>query len=183
MSRRAVFLDRDGVVVATIMRGGQPAPPFSREELFIFPYAQEAIQMLRSSGFLVILASNQPDVAYGNISFSEWHWLQYQVEEELGFDDVFICSHTRHQECSCKKPQPGLLVVAAHKWDLDLASCYFIGDTAADTLAAQAVGCRSILISAAYNIEVPSDFRVSDILAAARLIETLEKGGGCENIH
>lgn len=175
---RAVFFDRDGVIVRTILRKGfrLPTSPFRMDEFAIFPWVSTALEVIRGTGFLRILVTNQPDVKRGLVSYDEWRAMQDKVEE-LGFDDIFICPHLTKDNCECKKPKPGMLLRAAEKWDIDLTRSYMIGDTSADTLAAQAAGCISILVNYFYNLDVAADYVVDNIIEAALLIFRLEWRG------
>lgn len=172
---RAVFIDRDGVVVRIVMRDGVPTSPFRREEFAMDPYAEDALKKIGAMGFKRFLASNQPDVAYDHLTYAEWKWMHRHVEK-LSFDDMFVCMHGREDECECKKPKPGLLLDAAEKWNVDLSRSFMIGDTEADTKAARAAGVKSILIDAPYNQGVKSDYRVKSFMGAANLISALERG-------
>jgi len=171
--RRAVFFDRDGVIFCPVVKEGDPSvwkekgkvrAPFSVAEFLtaggVVSGAEAVLRALRDRGFLTILATNQPDVAYGNLSREEWERI-HEHAARLSFDDIYVCFHGRDDGCECKKPKPGMLLHAAHKWDIDLTTSYFVGDTGSDTGAAKAAGCRSILIDAWYNREVQSDFRIA----------------------
>lgn len=171
---RSCFLDRDGVVVFPVIRNGQPAPPWKLEEVRFAPFLQKALADIRGLGFLVILVTNQPDIAYGNISRRDWRAVQDRIEKEFHFDDIFICCHRRDENCACKKPKPGLLFTAALKWEIDLARSYVVGDTSSDTGAARAAGCKSILINQEYNQGVASGYRVANLQEAVELLASLE---------
>ena len=164
--KKAVFFDRDGVILKPIVMDGKPRPPHSIAEYRalggIISGAKEAVERVKAAGFLAILATNQPDVRYGKISREDWQWIQDRLKD-ISFDDIFICFHGRDDGCECKKPKPGMLFDAAEKWDLDLAKSFMVGDTEGDVGAAQAVGCRSILLETAYNTALKSDFRISSL--------------------
>lgn len=163
---RAVFFDRDGVILKAIVMDGRPRPPHSVAEYKvlsgIMPGAREAVKQVKVLGFLAILVTNQPDIRYGKISQKEWQLIQDQVKD-IPFDDVFICFHGRDDGCECKKPKPGLLLDAAKKWNINLTQSFMIGDTESDVGAAKAVGCKSILVKASYNTELKSDFCISSL--------------------
>ena len=125
--------------------------------------------MLKAAGFIRILISNQPDVAYGHISEEEWQSMHSEVEK-LNFDDIFLCRHTRDANCHCKKPRPGLLHEAVQKWNIALSDSFFVGDTEADIGAAEAMKCRTVLIDWPYNRNLRSDFRAGHLLDAATII-------------
>jgi len=174
--QRAVFLDRDGVIVEAVPRPGYhiPTPPFTLSEFKLVRDAREALAFLRKLPFLTILVTNQPDVAKGKVTYNDWEVMQSRVKE-LPFDDVFICLHTRFDKCLCRKPQPGLLLEAVKKWSINLPTSYMIGDTENDVLAGRAAGCRTILIDAAYNQSTSSDYRVKSLLEAAELLKSLSR--------
>lgn len=169
--RRAVFFDRDGVILKPVVMNGKPRPPYSIAEYKtlsgVMPGAKEAVEQVRKLGFLAILVSNQPDIAYGNISREDWQWIQSQLKD-IPFDDAFFCFHGRDEWCECKKPKPGMLLIAAQKWDIDLASSFMIGDTERDTLAGRAAHCKTILLESSYNKGVVADVRITNLSQLAR---------------
>lgn len=164
--KRAVFFDRDGVILKTIIENGKPRPPYSiseyKEKSGIISGAKEAVEKVKGLGFLAILVTNQPDIAYGNISREDWQWIQGQLKD-IPFDDAFFCFHGRDDGCECKKPKPGLLLEAARKWNIELTKSFVVGDTEVDAGAAKAVGCKTILLDYSYNKEVVADIRILDI--------------------
>ncbi|MEK7170274.1 MAG: HAD-IIIA family hydrolase [Patescibacteria group bacterium] len=173
MKKKAVFFDRDGVILKAIVMDGRPRPAHSIAEYKalsgVMSGAKETVEKVKAAGFLAFLISNQPDIAYGVISKAEWQWIQDQTSG-IPFDDVFICFHRRDDNCDCMKPKPGKLLEAAEKWKVDLSQSFLVGDTKDDALAAKNAGCRSILLDAPYNTEVLSGMRIhsfselSDIL-------------------
>jgi len=172
--KRAVFLDRDGVVVKAVISNGRPRAPFGPSEFELLPQSSENLLGIKRLGFLAILISNQPDVAYGNTKEEVWSSLQNQVAA-LPFDDIYLCRHRREENCACKKPKGGSFYAAARKWGIDLNRSYIVGDTEADMKAGRLIGCGGILINMSYNQQVSSDFRVAGLTEAIQLIERLEK--------
>lgn len=176
--KRAVFLDRDGVIVKAIEGDPRknPRAPFNRSEFSLLPGVQEALSKIREMGLMRILITNQPDVAYGYLTEEEWRWMQDQVGQ-LPLDAVYICRHTRHDGCECKKPKPGMILNAAKWYDIDLAGSYFVGDTDNDQGAAASAGVGTfILIGKLYNRHVRAEYQAPDVRAAMSIIETIEKG-------
>lgn len=173
--KRAVFFDRDGVILKPVVMDGRPRAPHSIAEYKtlsgIRPEAREAVEKVKALGFLAILVTNQPDIAYGVISKEEWQWIQDQTKS-IPFDDVFICFHRRDDNCECMKPKPGMLLDAGKKWNIDLAKSFMVGDTADDMGAAKSAGCKGILVDAPYNASLPSDARI-DSLASEALFQVL----------
>lgn len=162
---RALFLDRDGVVNDVVERGSnfyvqgkkvEYSAPFTFEEFRLREGVSEFISAVKSRGYRVILVSNQPDIAYGNLS-PEDHARIMGVVSELGCDDIYVCLHGRTEGCECKKPKPGMLLAAAKKWSIELENSFMLGDTVSDVRAAQAAGCRSILFGSR-DTAVGADF-------------------------
>ncbi len=164
--KRAVFFDRDGVILKPIVMDGRPRPPHSIAEYKalsgIVAGAKEAVEKVKSLGFLAFLISNQPDIAYGVISKDEWQWIQDRLKD-IPFDDVFICFHRRDDNCDCMKPKPGMLLDAEKKWDINLTQSFLVGDTKDDVATAKATGCKSILVEAPYNTSVTSEVRIRSL--------------------
>ena len=103
--RRAVFLDRDGVINRPILRDGKPYPPPSLADLRVLPGVREACQKLREAGFVLILVTNQPDIARGTRSAREVTEINSRLQRYLQFDDVRVCPHDDSERCQCRKPR------------------------------------------------------------------------------
>jgi D-glycero-D-manno-heptose 1,7-bisphosphate phosphatase len=157
MSRRAaVFLDRDGVIVEAIIRDGKPYPPRSADQMRIVTDAQAAVLDLKAAGFLVIVVTNQPDVARGVQKRAEVEHMHMALRHELAIDDVLACLHDDGDSCSCRKPKPGLLVTACVRYGLDLDCSFMVGDRWRDIDAGHAAGCSTVLIDQGYIERAPS---------------------------
>lgn len=171
--RKAVFFDRDGVVIKAIERKGHsnPTAPFSMQELEFYPGVEGAMILLRNRGFLCVLVTNQPDVAKGNMSEGEWQKIQNEVITRFQWDGIYVCRHLREENCECKKPKPGMLLRAAKDLEIDLPGSYMIGDTVNDADAARAAGVGNVvIINTSYNRDVKCSFRAEDVFDAAFLI-------------
>ncbi len=142
----AVFLDRDGVINRAIVRDRKPYPP-SRLEDVIFPLGTfEAIQSLRSSGYLVIVVTNQPDVTKGIQSKEVVEAIHGFIRQQLQVDDIKVCYHDDEDNCNCRKPKPGMITAASQEYSIDLAGSYMVGDRWRDIEAGKAAGCKTILL-------------------------------------
>jgi D-glycero-D-manno-heptose 1,7-bisphosphate phosphatase len=153
--RRAVFLDRDGVINRPLLREGRPYPPRHLNELRILPGVREACRLLRSAGYLLILATNQPDIARGATDAREVSRMHDHLRRYLRLDGVKVCPHDEPAACECRKPKPGLLLEASREWEIDLAASYFVGDRWRDVEAAQRAGCRALFIDYHYTEQRP----------------------------
>jgi transaldolase len=148
--RRAVFLDRDGVLNCALVRDGRPYPPATLDEFEILPGVAEALRALDDAGFLLIVATNQPDVARGLQRREVVEAMHRRLLDELPLDDITVCYETDESRSACYKPKPGMLLEAARKLGIDLASSYMVGDRWRDVGAGKAAGCFTIFIDRGY---------------------------------
>jgi D-glycero-D-manno-heptose 1,7-bisphosphate phosphatase len=172
--RRAVFLDRDGVINRAIVRSGRPYPPTSPGELSILPGVPAALGRLKAAGFWLVVVTNQPDVARGTQTQAGVEALHDILRAQLPLDDIRVCYHDGPVGCECRKPAPGLLVAAAQAACLDLRASFMVGDRWRDVAAGQRAGCQSIFIDYGYAEPQPHSpyLRVHSLREAADLILT-----------
>ncbi len=155
--RRAIFLDRDGVLNAAITNAaGLPLPPRTQAELRILPGVAGACATLRAEGFLLIGCTNQPDIARGTTPREFVDWVNGQVVAAAGLDEMRVCPHDNADGCHCRKPKPGMLTDAAALHGIDLARSWMVGDRYRDVEAGQAAGCRTLFIDCGYPERAPS---------------------------
>jgi D-glycero-D-manno-heptose 1,7-bisphosphate phosphatase len=154
--RRAVFLDRDGVLNGVTVRNGKPYPPRSLAELEILPGVNAGLRLLRQAGFLLIGATNQPDVVRGLAQRETVEAMNARLLAELELDEIRTCWHDDADGCACRKPKPGMLLDAARERQIDLVSSYMLGDRWRDIEAGQAAGCRTVWLRAPYAERGPS---------------------------
>ena len=168
IKRKAIFLDRDGVLVRAIVQDGKPYAPSLSQEFEILPGVREACESLRKFGFLLVVVTNQPDVARGKLTRDTVQSMNALLAKELRLDDVLVCYHDDGDHCECRKPQPGMLLLAAETWGIDLQDSFMIGDRWRDIEAGQRAGCKTIWIDQGYRERVPTSpsFRVTSLLDA-----------------
>lgn len=151
MKRRAVFLDRDGVINQAVVKDGKPYPPSSINEVEILPGVPEALEKLRNASFLLICVTNQPDVARGKQSKRVIEAIHELLLESLPLDDMCVCYHDDCDECQCRKPSPGMLLDAAKRFSINLKESFMVGDRWKDIEAGHNAGCKTILIGYKYE--------------------------------
>ncbi len=168
--KRAVFLDRDGVINRPVVRDGRPYPPSSPQELEFLPRVGEALQRLKRAGFLLVCVTNQPDVARGKQRKEAVEAIHETLLGSLPLDKIMVCYHDDRDGCQCRKPLPGMLLDAADEFSIKLADSFMIGDRWRDIEAGQNAGCRTILIECGYAERGPSrppDMKVGLLSEAA----------------
>ena len=170
--RRAVFLDRDGVLNRAFLRDGTPVPPVSYDDFEILPGVPSALRALHEAGFLLIVVTNQPDVAKGTQRREVVEAMHAQLRSTLPIDDIRVCWELDGPNCSCYKPKPGMLLDAARDWDIDLRASFMVGDRWRDIGAGRAAGCFTILVGDGYGeaIKLVPDAQCADLNESARFI-------------
>jgi D-glycero-D-manno-heptose 1,7-bisphosphate phosphatase len=174
--RRAVFVDRDGVLNDVVMRNDAPASPRTLEELVMRPGARSLVANLQRAGFLVFVVTNQPDVARGLMPRSAHDAIMAALQAALAFDDARACLHDDSDACSCRKPAPGMLLDLAAEWDVDLSRSFLLGDSMKDMKAGHAAGCTTVLLRTTYNAEAHGDAEVDTLAGAADWITAAADG-------
>jgi D-glycero-D-manno-heptose 1,7-bisphosphate phosphatase len=171
--KRAVFLDRDGVLNNPQVIDGKPYPPKDAASMAIADGAKEALMQLKSLGFLLICATNQPDFARGKRTFENINLMNEKIMRALPLDDLFCCLHDNLDKCDCRKPRPGMLISASKKWGIDLSASFMIGDRDGDIAAGKAAGTKTIFIDCAYDepINQEPDFICKNLKDAADFIK------------
>lgn len=172
MARRAVFLDRDGVLNKAIVREGRPYPPASMSEFKLIPGVIEAVNSLHQNQWITIVVTNQPDVARGVALKSDVQEMNDYLRSLLPLDDVKTCFHDSGDNCQCRKPKPGFLLDSAIKYGLNLGECFMVGDRWRDIESGQRAGCKTIFIDYGYAEKQPenADHTVSSLMEATKII-------------
>lgn len=171
-SKKAVFLDRDGVLNRVCLKAGKPYPPANLSELEIIPGVEEALFALQQAGYLLIVVTNQPDVARGITSQHTVEEINQYLSEHLPIDEFRTCFHDNADACECRKPKPGALLAAAQAYGIDQSKSYMVGDRWRDIEAGLRAGCKTIFIDYGYDEKQPElvDFRVNSLTEAVHYI-------------
>src|SRR5258708_9284404 len=129
--RQAVFLDRDGVINRPLVRDGKPYPPGTVAEFELLPGVEEACAKLKEAGWLLIVATNQPDVGRGTQRQEEVEAMHAAMCARLPIDRVEVCYDPgQGQPSEFRKPAPAMLLRAPRALDIDLAQSWMIADRA-----------------------------------------------------
>ena len=184
----AIFLDRDGTVIKWKHLLSRP------EDVELIPGVQDAIRTINTLGKLAILVTNQPVVARGLCTTDELNNIHDALETMLGregayFDDIYYCPHHPDSgfegevkslkiECSCRKPQTGMIDEAVRRYNVDLKNSWFIGDSTVDLMTARNSNIKSVLVETGVGgrdgkYKVDPDIRVNQL--SSELIESIHK--------
>jgi D-glycero-D-manno-heptose 1,7-bisphosphate phosphatase len=176
VARRAVFLDRDGVLNRVEVFDGTPHPPSSLEEFELYEDVPDGCARLKAANFLLVVITNQPDVGRGTQNRQAVEAMNLKMQSALPLlDRIEICYHAGErygQPCGCRKPRPGLILRAAAELNIDPKRSYVIGDRWRDVDCAHAAGCRAILIQRGYKetLREAPDFAVANFNEAVTTV-------------
>ncbi len=173
--KRAVFLDRDGVVNQVVFRHGQPASPRTLEEFIWVEGIQEAVTRLKAASFCVFVVTNQPDIARNKLNPIVLEQISANIYQYLPVDELLVCPHDDSDNCACRKPRPGMLISLAAKWQIDLRRSFMVGDSWKDMAAGKSASCQTILIERQYNTGAEADFKAESVLHATDIILSLTR--------
>ena len=161
--KAAVFLERDGVLNQVRVTGRSQMPPMRLEEFHLREDVHEPLEQLKAAGYLLLVTTNQPNVARGLLPRRELDRMHDQLRRELPIDEVLLCPHEESDRCSCRKPGAALFTEAAFRWHLDMERCFVISDKWQDAAAAFVAGCNSVLIQSPWSGSGHHDFLVRDL--------------------
>lgn len=176
IKRRAVFLDRDGVLNQPLVKDGRPFPPAQLSEFVLYPSVAEGCAELKEAGFLLIVVTNQPDVGRGTQTREAVEAMHAKLRAAVpSIDAIEVCFHAgaAHGEpCDCRKPRPGMLLGAAAAQAIDLRRSFLIGDRWRDVDCAHAAGCRAVFIDHGYDesLKEKPEFTVASFSEAVSAI-------------
>lgn len=168
---RFVFVDRDGVL--------NRRPPVheyvtSPEDFVLLPGVRASVQRLHEKGYSIVVVSNQQGVAKGRVRPSALDAINEKLRavlEPVPLLDIFVCPHGESEQCMCRKPRPGMLLMAARRHEIDIGKTFFIGDLPSDICAGRAAGTRTIMVGPVPpEPRCPPEFRAEDLEEAVTII-------------
>lgn len=149
MRKPAIFLDRDGVLTR------EKSYILRKEDMEIFPYAEECIARIHKKGYWAIVITNQSAVGRGMLAESELLEMNEILRSRTGVDGIFYCPHwdAGGTSCNCRKPRTGLIEKAMQEFDIDLEGSFFVGDRTSDIETGKNMGIRTVLLESGYGSE------------------------------
>jgi len=151
---KAIFLDRDGVINKEVNYLSNP------DEFELIEGSLKALKILKEKGFLLIVITNQAGIARGYFTEETLSQVHYKMNELLKkdnivLDEIYYCPH--HPEftikCNCRKPNPGMILEAQQKYNIDLKNSYMVGDTLNDIETGINANCKTVLVLTGYGME------------------------------
>lgn len=177
--RRALFLDRDGIVDELVFyeSSGEWEAPRRIEDLRMIDGVRDSLQRFVDAGWLLFVVTNQPSAAKGKTSLESLREVNDAVTAVLPIARSYVCFHHPNEGCDCRKPKPFFLHEAAREFGVELAQSWMVGDQDSDLACGRAAGCKVALIehhgSAHKRGAIEPDLRVGDLSElASALIPT-----------
>jgi D-glycero-D-manno-heptose 1,7-bisphosphate phosphatase len=174
--RRAVFLDRDGVINKPVVREGRPYPPVEVKDFELYDDVKAGCAQLEAAGYLLLVVTNQPDVARGRQTRAAVEAMHRKMLDALPqIARIEVCWHAGANwadPCDCRKPQPGMVLRAAKALKIDLSQSFLIGDRWQDIDCGHDAGCRTVFIDRNYSeaLKQPPDWSVQSFGQAVGVI-------------
>ncbi len=173
--RRAIFIERDGILNHYRIENNHPIPPNCPAELRIKTDAIPLIRSLKTSGFTLIVITNQPGISRGYMFWKNIDLIHKRLKEEFLLDDIFVCPHDENDGCNCKKPKLGLFIEAVYKWQINISESIIISDKWQDAQSARMLGCLSVIINSPWiSSNSRYDFLVPNLAGAVEKINQIK---------
>tara|TARA_S200000501_G_scaffold348491_1_gene363742 strand:+ start:759 stop:1313 length:555 start_codon:yes stop_codon:yes gene_type:complete len=158
---KAVFLDRDGVLVRSIIKNKKGYAPIRLRDFKIYKYSYDCVKKLNALGFKIFVITNQPDVGKKIISKKTLNKMHEILKKKTSINKIYTCIHTPDQYCDCRKPKPGMIISAAKKYKINLKKSYMVGDRSIDIQCGKKAGCKTIFINRNYIEKKPKSQNIS----------------------
>ena len=170
---KCVFLDRDGVLNHAIVKDRKPYSPRIISEFTLMPHVVENIKQLRNWDYLTIIITNQPDIATGKLSLKTLELFHNILKSKLELTDIYFCPHLESDNCTCRKPNCGMINDAVNKYNINLNESFVIGDRWRDIDCGVKSGCKTIFLDYDYDEKLKStpDAIVTNLSLAVKLIQ------------
>jgi D-glycero-D-manno-heptose 1,7-bisphosphate phosphatase len=150
-SSRALFLDRDGVVIRNIYKHKELVSPKKISDVHIYLEIEKIIRVLNENKIHTIIVTNQPDISRKKITWGELNNIHNYLIDRINLSAIIFCPHGTDDECICRKPKSGMLEKASAQFDLELEKCLLMGDRISDIMCAKEVNMSSIHITSDYD--------------------------------
>ena len=173
--KKAVFLDRDGVLVKSIIRKKKGYAPKNMKEFSLYPNISEPCGIIKKKKYIIIIITNQPDIGNGKTTMRIFNKMNRILKSKISFDKLYV-SISHSLKSKYRKPNPGLFKLAVKKYNLDITKCFMVGDRKSDIDAAHKIGCKAIFIDRKYAEEKPRGY-IAKVVSLKKAIDVITKKG------
>ena len=168
---KAIFLDRDGVLVKSVIKNKKGYAPKTMEEFSLYPNIAKSCKKLKKKNYLLIIITNQPDLGEKLIKEKIFNKMNKILNSVISYDKLYV-SRSHSSNSYFRKPNPGLFNLAIKKYKLDISKCFMIGDRKSDVDAASKVKCKSIFINRNYIEEKPNE-QIAQVNSIQKAVEAI----------
>jgi len=168
---KAIFLDRDGVLVKSVIKNKKGYAPKTMEEFSLYRNIAESCKKLKKKNYLLIIITNQPDLGEKLIKEKIFNKMNKILNRVISYDKLYV-SRSHSSNSHFRKPNPGLFNLAIKKYKLDISKCFMIGDRKSDVDAASKVKCKSIFINRNYIEEKPNE-QIAQVNSIQKAVEAI----------
>ena len=170
-SRRAVFIDRDGTLIEEVNFLARV------EDLRLFPFTIEAVELLKENGFLIVVVTNQSGIGRGIFTENDMHALHSEIQKRLGnkIDAFYFCPHLPGENCACRKPRTEMIERACADFSIDSQNSWMIGDKKIDVETGFNAGTKSALVLTGYGRKEVDVLTKKPDLIVANLLEAVKE--------
>ena len=171
IKKKAVFLDRDGVLNKPKIIKGKSYAPLKVKDFKLYPNVKKLCKSLKNKKYLLIIVTNQPDIKKGKISVNDLNIMHKKLYKSINYDGIYYCTAIS-KSSRFKKPNVGMFKKAIKEHKIDLSKSYMIGDRYSDIEAAKKIKCKSIFINRKYKEKMPNTqlINVKSFSQAAKFI-------------
>ncbi len=155
--KKAFFFDRDGILNKAIIKNRKPYAPITRKNFKINYKFLSVVKYLKSLKYLLIIITNQPDVSKKKVKKSTVNKYNLELKKYFDLDDVYVCFSDNNKNYR-RKPNPGMLLEAQKKWNINFKKSYFVGDRKKDIEAGLKVGVKTIFLDKNYKERKPINY-------------------------
>ena len=173
--KKAIFLDRDGVLVKSIIKNKKGYAPRNMKEFSLYPDIANACAKLKKKNYLLIIITNQPDLGEKLIEKKVFNKMNKILNNLINYDKMYI-SKSHSSNSYFRKPNPGLFKLAINRYKIDISKCFMIGDRKSDIDAATKINCKSIFIDRNYKEEKPKG-QIAQVSSLKRAADVILKRG------
>ena len=154
IKKKAIFLDRDGVLNKPKIIKGKSYAPLKVNDFKLYPNVKKLCKKLKNKKYLLIVITNQPDIKRGKISVNSLNAMHKKLYKSINYDGIYYCSAIS-KKSKFKKPNVGMFKKAIKEHRIDLPQSYMIGDRYTDIESAKKIKCKSIFIDRKYKEKIP----------------------------
>ncbi len=170
MKQKAVFIDRDGTLIEEVNFLHRV------EDLRYFPFTDESVRLLKNSGFLVVLVTNQSGIARGIYTVNDMNAVHTRIQADLTekLDAIYFCPHLPDGDCTCRKPRLGMIEAALADLPIDLDNSWMIGDKNLDVEFGLNAGIKPIMVMTGYGEKHLGELERPPFAVADNLLEAVK---------